>query len=68
MPVIRSGRLSIRVIVPPLLHHLVHILNHHNGRIHHRTDSNRNPAQRHDIGVDALVMHDDKRAEDPQRQ
>ena len=47
---------------------LVRVLDHHHRRIDHRPDRNGDPAQGHDIGVDALVDHDDKRGEDPQRQ
>ncbi|CZZ70918.1 Uncharacterised protein [Enterobacter hormaechei] len=44
----------------PLLKPLMRILNHHNGGIHHRSDGNRNPSQRHNIGVQSLEVHDDK--------
>ena len=36
------------------------IFDHHNSGIHHRTDRYRNPAKRHDVGIDALVIHDNK--------
>ena len=46
----------------------VRVLDHHDRRVHHRADGNRYAAQRHDVGVDALLMHDDERGKDAQRQ
>lgn len=43
--------LLTRMLMIPLLKPFVRIFNHHNGGIHHRTDGNRYPSQRHDIGV-----------------
>ena len=37
-------------------------------RVHHRADRDRDAAERHDVGVDTLVVHDDERDEDPERQ
>jgi len=47
---------------------LVGVLDHHHGGVHHRSDGNGDPAQRHDVGVDALRLHHDKRDEDAQWQ
>ena len=38
---------------------LVGILDHHHCGIDHRADRNGDAAERHDIGVHALVIHDD---------
>ncbi len=46
--------LLTRMLMIPLLKPFVRIFNHHNGGIHHRTDGNRYPSQRHDIGVQSL--------------
>ena len=54
--------------MPPLLQHLVHIFNHDNCRIHHRSDGNGDPAERHHIRVNALIVHHHKSPEDPQWQ
>ena len=54
--------------MPPLLQHLMHIFNHYDCRIDHGSDGDRNSAKRHHIGADALIVHHDKCAEDPQRQ
>jgi hypothetical protein len=40
---------------------LVRVLDHHDRRVDHRADSDGNPAQRHDVRVHALVVHDDER-------
>ena len=47
---------------------LVVVFDHHDGRIHHRADGDGNAAQGHDIGVDALELHDDEGRKDAQRQ
>ena len=39
---------------------LVQVFDHHDGRIDHRPDRNRDAAERHDIGVDALGVHHHK--------
>ncbi len=54
--------------LPPLLQHLMHVLNHDDRRVHHGTNRDSYPAQRHDIGVDALIMHDHKSTKNAQRQ
>ncbi len=56
------------MLVPPLLQHLMHVLDHHDSSVNHRADSNGDAAQGHDVGVDPLVVHDDKCPEDAQRQ
>ena len=56
------------MLVLPGLQLLVGVLDHHHRRIDHGAHGNRNPAQGHDVGVDALVAHHQKRRHDPQRQ
>ena len=46
----------------------VHVLDHHDCRVDHRADGNRDTAQRHDVRVDALRTHDDKRDQNAERQ
>ena len=46
-----------------LVNMLVRILDHDNRRVHHGPNRDCYPSQRHDVGVDALQMHDDKRQE-----
>jgi len=57
-----------RVCVVPLLQVLVRVLDHHHRRVHHRANGNGNAAQRHDVGVDALPVHDDEGRQNAQRQ
>ena len=52
--------------MPRLLQVLVGILDHHDGRVHHGPDGDAD--ERHDIGVDPLVAHDDERDQDAERQ
>jgi hypothetical protein len=47
---------------------LVHVFDHHDGRIDHRPDRDRDAAERHDVCVDALQAHDDECDEDADRQ
>ena len=44
------------------------VLDHHYRRIDHRANRNRNAAERHDIGVQSLVMHHQKGDQDTHRQ
>ncbi len=62
-PLLRTGQRRTGVLVVPGFDVLVRVFNHHHGRIHHCTDRNCDPAKRHDVGVDALVVHDDERHE-----
>ena len=39
---------------------LMHIFDHDDTGIDHRADSNRNTAQRHNVGVDTLQFHNGK--------
>ena len=50
----------IRVRVLPGFDALVRVLDHDDCRIHHRADRDRDAAERHDVGVDALIVHDDE--------
>ena len=47
--------------VVPRLDVLVRVLDHHDCGIDHRSDGNGDPAERHDVGVHTLVIHDDER-------
>ena len=63
-------------MVPPLVRRffilafymLMGIFNHDNCGIHHGADCNGNPAERHNIGIDALPLHHDKCHENRCRQ
>ena len=57
-----------RVVVVPALQMLVRVFNHHDRGINHGANGNRNAAQRHDVGIDALVVHHDKGRQNAQRQ
>ena len=52
----------------PVLKVFVRVLDHHYCRIHHRSNRNGDTAERHDVRVDALIVHHDKRRQNPQRQ
>ena len=54
------------VLVVPRLDVLVRVLDHDHGRIHHGAHRDRNAAQRHDVGVHALVVHDGEGGQDSQ--
>ena len=56
------------VFVRPALQVFVRVFNHHHRRIHHRANGDRDAAQRHDVGVHALVMHHDEGRQNAQRQ
>ena len=47
---------------------LVRVLDHHHGGIDHGADGDGDPAERHDVGIDALVAHDDEGHQDAQGQ
>ena len=68
----RPVRLALQgfagVLVLPGLDVLVRVLDHHHRGIHHRADGDRDAAERHDVGVDALVAHDDEGDQHAQRQ
>ena len=44
---------------------LVGVLDHHDGRVHHHADGQREPAEAHDVGVDAQELHDQDRTPAP---
>ena len=52
--------LLARMLMVPLFQPFMRVFNHDDGRIHHRPDGNRDPPQRHNIGVQALEVHDNK--------
>ena len=47
---------------------LVRVLDHHHGGIDHGADGDCDPAERHDVGINALVAHDDEGHQDAQGQ
>ena len=57
-----------RMGMAPLLEVLVRVLDHHHGSVDHRTDGDGDAAERHDVGVHALIAHDDERRQDAERQ
>ncbi len=67
-PLLFALELLSRVRVVPRLDVLVRVLDHHHRRVHHRADGDRDAAERHDVGVHALVVHHDERHEDSERQ
>ena len=64
----RSLQFFAGMRVMPGLDVLVRVFDHHHRRIDHGADGDGDAAQRHDVGVDALVMHDDEGDQDAQRQ
>ncbi len=58
-----AGEALVGMRVLPRLDVLVRVLDHHHGRVHHRADRDRDAAERHDVGIDALVVHDDEGSE-----
>ena len=52
----------------PGLDFLVGVFDHYQRRVDHRADRDRDAAQRHDVGVDALVAHHRKSHQHAQRQ
>src|SRR5205823_1675301 len=51
----------------PVLELLVGLLDHDDRRVHHRTDRDRDPAERHDVGGDVHRPHGDERQQDGDR-
>ena len=54
-----NTRLLVRALATSLLalillEMLMSILNHYDGAVHHRSNSDGNSSQRHDVGIDAL--------------
>jgi hypothetical protein len=68
LPVLLTLQRLAGVTHMPSLDVLVRVFDHHHRCIDHRTDGDRDAAQRHDVGIDALVVHDDKRGQDAERQ
>ena len=44
----------------PGLDVLVRVFDHHHRRVDHRADGDSDTAERHDVGIDTLVVHDDE--------
>jgi hypothetical protein len=47
---------------------LVRVLDHDDGRIDHGANGDGDAAERHDVGIDTLVVHDDERHQHAERQ
>ncbi len=47
---------------------LVCVLDHHDAGVDHGSDRDGDAAERHDVGVDALVVHHDEREQDAERE
>ena len=62
----RENLAWMRVI--PRFDVLVRVLDHHHRGVHHGSYGDSDAAERHDVGVHALVVHDDERRQDPQGQ
>ncbi|MNG10793.1 hypothetical protein D3C85_1518330 [compost metagenome] len=60
MPTVIAAQRFAGVRPVPGLDLLVGVLDHHHGGVHHGADGDGDPAEGHDVGVDALVAHDDK--------
>ena len=67
-PLLVAVELLTRMRVVPRLDVLVRVLDHHDRGIDHRADRDRDAAERHDVGVHALVVHDDERRQHAERQ
>ena len=67
-PVRSPCQVFLGMFVVPALDMLVCVLDHHDRRIDHCTDGNRNAAKRHDVGVDALLVHHDEGDKNAERQ
>ena len=50
----------MRLFPAVLLHMLMCVFDHHDGRVHHGANGYGDAAQAHDVGVDALTVHDDE--------
>ena len=68
LPVVFALEFTTRIGVMPGFDFLVGVFDHYHRRIDHRADGNRDAAQGHDVGVDALETHDDKSDQHPNRQ
>jgi hypothetical protein len=68
LPARLAGQRLARVRLVPSLEVLVRVLDHHHGGIDHGADGDGDPAERHDVGVDALLLHDDEGGQDAERQ
>jgi hypothetical protein len=66
-PVLFAAQLAPGMGLVPRLDVLVGVLDHHHGRVHHGADRDRDAAQGHDVGVDALVVHHDECDEHAER-
>ena len=68
VPACFAGQRFARMPVLPFLNVLVRVLDHHDRRVDHGADGDGNAAERHDVGVDALIAHHDEGEQDAQRQ
>ncbi len=68
VPLRRALELLARMRVMPGLYVLVRVLDHDYRGVDHGADGDRNTAERHDVGVHALVVHDDEGDQHAKRQ
>ena len=68
LPMFFAFERAARMRVLPGFEFLVRVLDHHHRGIDHRTDRNRNAAERHQVGIDALALHHDESDQHPDRQ
>src|SRR5207245_1871417 len=52
-----DGRGVAAVVVAEVFEELVRVLDHNDGRVHHRADGDGNAAERHDVRGDAELVH-----------
>ena len=67
-PTLLAFEFLVGVRVRPVFQVLVGVFDHDHRGIDHGADGDGDAAQRHDVGVDPLIVHDDERGQDPQRQ
>ncbi len=68
LPVLLALQGGVRMPLVPGLNVLVGVFDHDDCCIDHRSDGDRDATQRHDVGVDALPLHDHKSNQDADRQ
>lgn len=68
LPAARGGRRLTRMRVVVRFQMLVRVLDHHDRRVDHRADRDRDPAERHQVRIHALVTHHDERGQYAERQ
>ncbi|MDR8993814.1 hypothetical protein FEP57_05930 [Burkholderia multivorans] len=67
-PALRGGHPCLGERMLERFQVLVRVLDHHDGRIDHRADRDRDTTERHQVRVDALIPHHDERGQHAERQ